>query len=193
MSILQNIIKRKCICYFFIFLCSVLLCTMLSACSTGSTSPNSASYSSTNPSSEMNEQVRKFLREHNLTLADKPGWIPSDILDYSDYTDEMFDNKLKDNIKGYITSIDEDEIGINEVIWISNTNRDSGFEILDPSPDIIRYPLAQDVEVWVLTEMVHIQIPLRDLKSYVEKYEHTLWNIGVEEGKIITLIEQYVP
>lgn len=142
---------------------------------------------------KMNEQVSEFLREHNLTLADKLGWTPSKILDYTDRTDEKFNNKLDDNIKGYIVSIDDDKIGINEVTWISNVNEDSGLRILDPSPEVIQYPMAQDVEVWVLTEMVHIQIPLQDLKSYIEKYEYTLWNVGVKEGKVITLIEQYVP
>lgn len=142
---------------------------------------------------EMNERVSKFFQEHNLTLADKPGWVPSKILDYSDRTDEEFNNKLKNNITGYIVSIHDDKIGINEVTWISNVNEDSGLRILDPSPEVIQYPMAQDVEVWVLTEMVHIQIPLQDLKSYIEKYEYTLWNVGVKEGKVITLIEKYVP
>lgn len=142
---------------------------------------------------EMNERVSKFFQEHNLTLADKPGWVPSKILDYSDRTDEEFNNKLKNNITGYIVSIHDDKIGINEVTWISNVNEDGGFKIVDSSPEVIQYQLAQDVEVWVLTEMVHIQIPLQDLKSYIEKYEYTLWNVGVKEGKVITLIEKYVP
>jgi len=192
MSTQQNIIKKY-TCCFFVFIFSVFLCSTLPACNTVSTPPNSTSNSSAKTAPKMNEQVSKFLREHNLTLADKPGWTPSKILDYTDRTDEKFNNKLDDNIKGYIIYIDDDKIGINEVTWISNTNEDSGFKILDPSPEVIQYPLAQDVEVWVLTEMVHIQIPLQDLKSYIEKYEYTLWNIGVKEGKVITLIEQYVP
>ena len=192
MSTCQNIIKKYMYC-FFVFLFSVFLCSTLPACNTISTSPNSTSNSQAKPMPKMNEQVSEFLREHNLTLADKLGWTPSKILDYTDRTDEKFNNKLDDNIKGYIVSIDDDKIGINEVTWISNVNEDSGLRILDPSPEVIQYPMAQDVEVWVLTEMVHIQIPLQDLKSYIEKYEYTLWNVGVKEGKVITLIEQYVP
>ncbi|MBZ4665227.1 MAG: hypothetical protein JG770_480 [Mahella sp.] len=192
MSTSQNIIKKY-MRRLFVFLFTVFLGSTLLACNTISTPPNSTSNSQENPTPKMNEQVSEFLREHNLTLADKPGWIPSEILDYSDRTDERFNNKLNDNIKGYIVSIDDDKIGINEVTWISNTDEDSGFKIEDPSPEVIQYPLAQDVEVWVLTEMVHIQVPFQDLKPYIEKYEYTLWNIGVKEGKVITLIEQYVP
>jgi hypothetical protein len=192
MSTRQNIIKKY-MCCFFVFLFSVFLCSTLSACNTISTPPNSTSNSQAKPTPKMNEQVSEFLHEHNLTLADKPGWVPSKILDYSDRTDEEFNNKLKNNITGYIVSIHDDKIGINEVTWISNVNEDGGFKIVDSSPEVIQYQLAQDVEVWVLTQMVHIQIPLQDLKSYIEKYEYTLWNVGVKEGKVITLIEKYVP
>lgn len=188
----QNIIKKY-TGYFFVFLFSIFLCLTLSACNTISTPPYSTSNSPAKSAPKMNKQVSEFLREHGLTLADKPGWTPSKILDYSDRTDEKLNKKLDNNIKGYIISINDDRIGVNEVTWISNTNEDSGFKILDPSPEVIQYPLAKEVEVWVLTETVHIQIPLQDLKSYIEKYEYTLWNIGVKEGKVITLIEQYVP
>lgn len=186
-----NIIKKYMYC-FFVLLCSIFLCSMLPACSTISTSPNSTSNSQGTPTPKMNEQVSEFLREHNLTLADKSGWVPSQILDYTDRTDGKLDN-FDDEINAYIIYIDDDKIGLNEVIWISDMQEESGFKIVDPSPEVIQCPIAQDVEVWVLTEMVHIKIPLEDLKSYVEKFDYALWNVEVKEGKVTALMERYVP
>ncbi|MDI3508620.1 MAG: hypothetical protein PWP55_812 [Clostridiales bacterium] len=188
----QNII-RKCTCFFLAICCGVFLLLALSACDEANMPINNNSNSSVERAPKISEQVNKFLKEHNLTLADKPGWVPSEILNYSNGIDEALENKLKDNIKGYITSIEDGKVEINEVEWISNTNEDSGFDILDSSPDTVQYLLSEDVEVWILTEMVYIQIPLQDLKPYLAKFNHTLWNIGVKEDKITTLIEQYVP
>ena len=118
-------------------------------------------------------------------------------------TDNYLDKKGISDY-GYITKIEESEITINHVRWITSEDKEwddswnspNGFHILDDSGADIQHTIADDCEIWMLHNHVYpsYQISFEDMLTYIEMTSwDILWRFEIKDGKIITIYEQYLP
>lgn len=105
---------------------------------------------------------------------------------------------------GYITKIEESEITVNHVRWITwedeewddSWNSPNGFYVLDDSETDMQHTIAEDCEIWILHDHWYpsYQISFEDLITYIEMTSwDILWRFEIVDEKIITIFQQYLP
>lgn len=91
-----------------------------------------------------------------------------------------------------ITLKSEDQIEVNLCKWDAKKNQTSG----DASSAVKTYRLADDADIWLtIGSMGFFRIPVSDLDAYIKTDygKMPLWSYAIENGKIISMVEHYVP
>lgn len=153
--------------------------------------PSSASTNTRAPNQSFPMSADGFQNQYHVTLD----WSPSEILDYADDYAKI-SGSMDNNIKWYITQVNDGSVEVNEVEWVLDESRPNGFRLDDVSPQAKTHSLTDDTGIWLLIDSSQFyRIPVSDLQTYLgtELGRQTLWNFKLQDGVIMLLAQQYMP
>lgn len=120
------------------------------------------------------------------------GWEPTEILGYAKRDLNLPYNAIEKS-RLSIVSKSQDRLVVNVLEW--DTERNSAYSLSRSSSKTKSYLISDDAEVWLKFANGYFRIPKSDLDTYIKTVfgRSDLWAYAIKDGKIISLIEQYVP
>lgn len=150
--------------------------------------------------SSSKQEFLDYLHEKDPQIKmDRIDWnwrLPDEILEYGG-NDIIKPSDRDLYILAYVYPVNDNSINIDEVVWVSykEPKNEIMFEIINEKEEKINYEYADDAKIYTFFPGadVNYRLPISFLPRQIEIKHINLYSVYIENGRIKTMKEVYVP